>query len=64
MIDDPRDSRVVDNLIARTRHDPRATEFLLDAPPDLAAIYLGAHAFTIEAARARLRCETPELVEA
>ena len=62
MFDDPRDPRTVDNLIARTCHDPRATEFLLDAPPEQAAIYLGVHVFTVEAARVRLRRE--ELVEA
>jgi len=61
---DPKHPNLVNALIAAARSDPRTMEFLLDAPLDTAAILLGAHAFTVEAARAQLRVEQPELQEA
>jgi hypothetical protein len=52
---DPRDPRLVDELIARARQDPRGIEFLLRGLLGSVAVVHGAHAFTVEAARAKLR---------
>jgi hypothetical protein len=56
---DPRDPSLVEELIARARKHPRGIEFLLSGLLGTVAIALGAHAFTVEAARARLRKEKP-----
>jgi hypothetical protein len=54
---DPRDPSLIDDLIARARKHPLGLEFLLSGFLASVAIALGAHAFTVEAARARLRKE-------
>jgi hypothetical protein len=54
---DPRDPGLIDDLIARARKHPLGLEFLLSGFLASVAIGLGAHAFTVEAARARLRKE-------
>lgn len=56
-IANPEDPRVVDEVIARARKHPLGLEFLVSGFLASVAIALGAHAFTIEAARARLRKE-------
>lgn len=53
----PEDPRLVDDLIARARRHPLGLEFLLTGLLGSVAIALGVHAFTVEAARARLRKE-------
>ncbi|MFZ2490631.1 MAG: hypothetical protein WA208_04015 [Thermoanaerobaculia bacterium] len=53
----PEDPRLVDELIARARRHPLGLEFLLTGLLGSVAIALGVHAFTVEAARARLRRE-------
>lgn len=62
---DPKDPSLVEELIARARKHPRGLEFLLSGLLGSVAIVLGAHAFTVEAARAKLRKaqEQPELEE-
>ncbi|MGZ5431878.1 MAG: hypothetical protein ACXW5U_26275 [Thermoanaerobaculia bacterium] len=56
-IANPEDPRVVDEVIARARKHPLGLEFLVSGFLASVAIALGAHAFTVEAARARLRKE-------
>lgn len=56
-IANPEDPRVVDEVIALARRHPLGLEFLISGFLASVAIALGAHAFTIEAARARLRKE-------
>ena len=51
------DPRVVDELIARARNHELGIEFLLDGFLASVAAEFGAHAFTVEAARQRLRTE-------
>ena len=51
------DPTVVEEVIARARKHPLGLEFLLSGLLASVAIALGAHAFTVEAARARLRRE-------
>lgn len=57
VVANPRDPRLVDELIARARRHPMGIELLLGGLLGSVAIILGAHAFTVEAARARLRKE-------
>jgi len=52
-----RDSRLVDELIARALAHPSGIELLTDGPIDSAAIAFGVSAFTVEAARAKLAQE-------
>jgi hypothetical protein len=54
---DLRDPRLVDEVIARARAHPHGIDFLRRGLLGSVAISLGAHAFTVEAARARLRNE-------
>ncbi len=56
-IRNPSDETLVDDLIARARKHPLGTGFLLTGFLGSVAIALGAHAFTVEAARERLRKE-------
>lgn len=60
---DPKDPGLVEELIARAKRHPLGLEFLLSGMLGAVAIVLGAHAFTIEAARARLRREQAEKPE-
>ncbi len=60
---DPKDPSLVEALIARAREHPRGIEFLLGGLLGTVAIALGAHAFTVEAARARLRKQQPTAEE-
>lgn len=53
----PRDPRLVDDLIARAQTDPHGLELLRCGHLGTVAITFGTHAFTVEAARARLRTE-------
>ena len=53
----PEDPRLVEDLIARARRHPLGVEFLLSGLLGSVAIALGVHAFTVEAARRRLRKE-------
>ncbi len=48
------DPGLVDDLIARARKHPLGVEFLLHGYLGTVAISFDAHAFTVEAARARL----------
>lgn len=48
------DPRLVDDLIARARKHPLGVDFLLHGYLGTVAISFDAHAFTVEAARARL----------
>ncbi|HEX7193035.1 MAG TPA: hypothetical protein VF381_15805 [Thermoanaerobaculia bacterium] len=48
------DPYLVDDLIARARKHPLGIDFLLHGYLGTVAISLDAHAFTVEAARARL----------
>ena len=48
------DPRLVDEVIARARKHPLGIDFLLHGYLGTVAISLDAHAFTVEAARARL----------
>lgn len=48
------DSHLVDDLIARARKHPLGVDFLLHGYLGTVAISFDAHAFTVEAARARL----------
>ena len=52
---DPRDSRAVDNLIACARSHPLGVEFLVNGFLGSVAAEFHAHAFTVEAARERLK---------
>lgn len=61
---DPRDPNLIEDLIARARKHPLGLEFLLSGFLASVAIALGAHAFTVEAARARLRKEQASKEEA
>ncbi len=54
---DPEDPSLVEQLIARAKKHPLGIEFLLSGFLASVAIGLGAHAFTVEAARRRLRKE-------
>ena len=64
----PEDPRLVDEVIARARRHPLGLQFLLSGLLTSVAVALGAHAFTVEAARSRLRkqekleTKEPELV--
>jgi hypothetical protein len=51
------DPHLVEDLIARARKHPMGLEFLVSGFLASVAIALGAHAFTVEAARERLRKE-------
>lgn len=53
----PEDPSLVEEVIAKARRHPLGLEFLLSGLLASVAIALGAHAFTVEAARARLRKE-------
>ncbi|MCC6741208.1 MAG: hypothetical protein IT452_19360 [Planctomycetia bacterium] len=53
----PRDPRVVDDLIERAKQHPLGVEFLSSGYIDSVAAGLETHAFTVEAARERLRRE-------
>ncbi|MBI2214360.1 MAG: hypothetical protein HYU52_12000 [Acidobacteria bacterium] len=53
----PDDPGVVDRLIARAKRHPLGIEFLVSGFLATVAITLGAHAFTVEAARRRLEKE-------
>lgn len=53
----PEDPRLVDQLIARAKKHPLGIEFLVSGFLASVAIGLGAHAFTVEAARRRLKRE-------
>lgn len=59
----PDDPGLVDRLIAKAKKHPLGLEFLASGLLATVAITLGAHAFTVEAARRRLRKEQ-ELKEA
>lgn len=54
---DPEDPTLVEQLIARAKKHPLGLEFLLSGFLASVAIGLGAHAFTVEAARRRLKRE-------
>lgn len=56
-VKDPEDPRLVDQLIERASKHPLGLEFLVSGFLASVAIGLGAHAFTVEAARRRLRKE-------
>ncbi len=56
----PDDPGVVEQLIARAKKHPLGLEFLASGLLTAVAITLGAHAFTVEAARRRLAAETAE----
>jgi hypothetical protein len=51
----PTDPRLVDELIERARAHPLGTEFLEEGYLDSVAAGFQAHAFTVEAARERLK---------
>jgi hypothetical protein len=53
----PEDPGLVDRLIAKAKAHPLGTEFLVSGLLASVAITLGAHAFTVEAARRRLKKE-------
>ena len=53
----PDDPSLVDQLIARAKKHPLGLEFLASGLLATVAITLGAHAFTVEAARRRLEEE-------
>jgi hypothetical protein len=53
----PRDPLLVDDLIARARRHPQGIDLLLGGHIGAVAVTFDAHAFTVEAARARLREE-------
>ncbi|HEU5161679.1 MAG TPA: hypothetical protein VFV54_00905 [Thermoanaerobaculia bacterium] len=53
----PDDPNLVERLIARAKRHPLGLEFLASGLLATVAITLGAHAFTVEAARRRLRKE-------
>ena len=55
---DPKDPRAVDDLIARAQTKPDGIELLRDGYLGSVAIIYGVHAFTVEAARARLQSES------
>ena len=59
----PDDPSVVDRLIARAKKHPLGTEFLVSGFLATVAITLGAHAFTVEAARRRLQKEQQQKEE-
>jgi hypothetical protein len=60
---DPRDPSLVEALIAKAKRHPLGMEFLLSGLLASVAIALGAHAFTVEAARAKLRKEQEKIEE-
>ena len=61
---DPADPTLVEELIARARAHPLGLSFLAGGLLASVAIAFGVHAFTVEAARARLRKESiPDLEE-
>lgn len=53
----PDDPGIVERLIARAKKHPQGVEFLASGLLATVAITLGAHAFTVEAARRRLKKE-------
>ncbi|MHB0971258.1 MAG: hypothetical protein ACYC7A_18440 [Thermoanaerobaculia bacterium] len=53
----PEDPSVVERLIAKAKKHPLGLEFLASGLLATVAITLGAHAFTVEAARRRLKKE-------
>lgn len=53
----PRDPRVVEELIERAKKHPLGVEFLSSGYIDSVAAGLETHAFTVEEARERLRRE-------
>lgn len=55
----PTDPRVVDDLISCARSHPLGLEFLLRGYLGSVAVELHTHAFTVEAARERLRSAAP-----
>jgi hypothetical protein len=57
MASNPEDPGLVDQLIARAKKHPLGIEFLVSGFLASVAIGLGAHAFTVEAARRRLKRE-------
>ncbi|MBI2920653.1 MAG: hypothetical protein HYY18_06165 [Planctomycetes bacterium] len=57
----PMDPRLVDDLIARAESHPLGVEFLSEGSLDSVSAGFGTHAFTVEAARERLRSEAPPL---
>lgn len=59
----PDDPSVVDRLIARAKKHPLGVEFLVSGFLATVAITLGAHAFTVEAARRRLQKEQQQKEE-
>lgn len=59
----PDDPSVVDRLIARAKKHPLGIEFLVSGFLATVAITLGAHAFTVEAARRRLQKEQQQKEE-
>ncbi len=59
----PDDPSVVDRLITRAKQHPLGIEFLVSGFLATVAITLGAHAFTVEAARRRLQKEQPQKEE-
>ncbi len=59
----PDDPGVVDRLITRAKKHPLGIEFLTSGFLATVAITLGAHAFTVEAARRRLEKEQQEKEE-
>ena len=60
----PDDPSLVDRLIARAKKHPLGIEFLVSGFLATVAITLGAHAFTVEAARRRLQKEQQSKDEA
>ncbi len=56
-LSDPEDPSLVDKVIARAKRHPLGIEFLASGFLASVAIGLGAHAFTVEAARRRLKRE-------
>lgn len=54
---DPTDPRLIDDIIARAETHPLGIDLLLNGHLGSVAATFGAHAFTVEAARARLRKE-------
>jgi hypothetical protein len=56
----PKDPRVVQELIERAKKHPLGVEFLAQGSLDSVAANFEAHAFTVEAARERLREQEAE----
>jgi hypothetical protein len=59
----PDDPTVVERLIARAKKHPLGIEFLASGLLATVAITLGAHAFTVEAARRRIQKEQSKELE-